>query len=229
MLESLPAEQQPIAQQLLRGGIPAVRTALHFERERAREAGGRIGFGTDLMGGLDGEQLHGLRLQAEVEGPLALLRAATSVNAELLGRDDLSRIGRSRSARCGTQRRGRRSCARAVTRTAMRDRRCRASFAERRCSCSSASRSSASASRYSFTNIGCMTSSLRLSRWTTGARARLRSRGEAVLLSRARLFCGNTRSMLRLRIGPGLIAAVHGTRPWVTGGHRMASGWASDS
>jgi len=36
---------------------------------------------------------HGLRLQAEVEGPLALLRAATTVNAELLGRDDLGRIG----------------------------------------------------------------------------------------------------------------------------------------
>ena len=33
-----------------------------------------------------------LRLQAEVEGPLALLRVATSVNAELLGRDDLGRI-----------------------------------------------------------------------------------------------------------------------------------------
>jgi hypothetical protein len=39
LLESLPPEQQPIAQQLLRGGIPAVRTALHFERERAREEG----------------------------------------------------------------------------------------------------------------------------------------------------------------------------------------------
>jgi len=39
MLQSLPAEEQPIAQQLLRGGIPAVRTALHFERERAREEG----------------------------------------------------------------------------------------------------------------------------------------------------------------------------------------------
>jgi hypothetical protein len=39
MLESLPVEQRPIAQQLLRGGIPAVRTALHFERERAREEG----------------------------------------------------------------------------------------------------------------------------------------------------------------------------------------------
>ncbi|MGH3166577.1 MAG: hypothetical protein ACRDN0_11885, partial [Trebonia sp.] len=39
MLESLPVEEQAIAQQLLRGGIPAVRTALHFERERAREEG----------------------------------------------------------------------------------------------------------------------------------------------------------------------------------------------
>ena len=33
-----------------------------------------------------------LRLQAEVGGPLALLKVATSVNAELLGRDDLGRI-----------------------------------------------------------------------------------------------------------------------------------------
>jgi len=39
MLESLPPEHQPVAQQLLRGGIPAVRTALYFERERAREEG----------------------------------------------------------------------------------------------------------------------------------------------------------------------------------------------
>jgi hypothetical protein len=35
----LSGEEQAIAQQLLRGGIPAVRTALHFERERAREEG----------------------------------------------------------------------------------------------------------------------------------------------------------------------------------------------
>src|SRR5256884_1534810 len=54
----------------------------------AREAGVRIGFGTDLMGALDDEQLHGLRLQAEVEGPLPWLRSATSVNAELLRPDD---------------------------------------------------------------------------------------------------------------------------------------------
>ena len=35
-------------------------------------------------------------LQAEVEGPLALLRVATSVNAELLGRDDLAGSVRAR-------------------------------------------------------------------------------------------------------------------------------------
>jgi imidazolonepropionase-like amidohydrolase len=79
----------PVAQAKNREVLDAGRAAIGL----AREAGVRIGFGTDLMGALDDEQLHGLRLQAEVEGPLALLRAATSVNAELLGRDDLGRIG----------------------------------------------------------------------------------------------------------------------------------------
>jgi imidazolonepropionase-like amidohydrolase len=36
--------------------------------------------------------LHGLRLQAEAEGALAVLRSATSVNADPLGRDELGRI-----------------------------------------------------------------------------------------------------------------------------------------
>ena len=39
--------------------LEAGRTAIRL----AREAGVRIGFGTDLMGALDDEQLHGLRLQ----------------------------------------------------------------------------------------------------------------------------------------------------------------------
>ena len=39
VLESLPPEQQPIAEQVLRGGIPAVRTALHLEREKALAEG----------------------------------------------------------------------------------------------------------------------------------------------------------------------------------------------
>jgi hypothetical protein len=34
-LESLPPEEKPVAEQVLRGGIPAVRTALHLEREKA--------------------------------------------------------------------------------------------------------------------------------------------------------------------------------------------------
>ena len=79
----------PVARAKNREVLDAGRTAIKL----AREAGVRIGFGTDLMGALDDEQLHGLRLQAAVEGPLALLRAATSVIAELLGRDDLGRIG----------------------------------------------------------------------------------------------------------------------------------------
>ncbi|WP_053203815.1 metal-dependent hydrolase family protein [Jiangella muralis] len=61
--------------------------------ELARGAGVRVGFGTDLMGDLEDDQLVGLRLQVEVLGVLDALRSATSVNAQLLGRDDLGRIG----------------------------------------------------------------------------------------------------------------------------------------
>jgi imidazolonepropionase-like amidohydrolase len=60
--------------------------------ELARAAGVPVGFGTDLMGPLEDEQLNGLRLQVEVDGPLLALRSATSVNADLLGRPDLGRI-----------------------------------------------------------------------------------------------------------------------------------------
>lgn len=60
--------------------------------EVARAAGVPIGFGTDLMGELEDEQLQGFRLQVEVEGVLEVLRSATSVNAALLGREDLGRL-----------------------------------------------------------------------------------------------------------------------------------------
>jgi hypothetical protein len=39
VLEALPPEQQPIAEQLLRGGIPAVRTAIALEKEKATTEG----------------------------------------------------------------------------------------------------------------------------------------------------------------------------------------------
>jgi imidazolonepropionase-like amidohydrolase len=58
----------------------------------ARAAGVRVGFGTDLMGELEDEQLHGIRLQVEVDGVLDALRAATSSNATLIGRPDLGRV-----------------------------------------------------------------------------------------------------------------------------------------
>ncbi|GAA5087359.1 imidazolonepropionase-like amidohydrolase [Thermocatellispora tengchongensis] len=78
----------PISQQKNREVLDSGRRAV----ELARAAGVRIGFGTDLMGALEDEQLQGLRLQVEVEGPLETLRSATSVNAELIGRADLGRV-----------------------------------------------------------------------------------------------------------------------------------------
>ena len=60
--------------------------------EIAHASGVRVGFGTDLMGVLEGEQLQGLRLQVEVAGVASTLRSATSVNADLLQRPDLGRI-----------------------------------------------------------------------------------------------------------------------------------------
>lgn len=78
----------PVSQAKNREVLDAGRRAVQI----AREAGVRIGFGTDLMGPLEDEQLLGLRLQAEVDGTLAVLRSATSVNADLLGRGDLGRI-----------------------------------------------------------------------------------------------------------------------------------------
>jgi imidazolonepropionase-like amidohydrolase len=57
--------------------------------ELARAAGVPIGFGTDLMGELESEQLVGLRLQTEVEGVARTLQSATRVNATLIGRSDL--------------------------------------------------------------------------------------------------------------------------------------------
>lgn len=81
-------------------GLPLVgriknREVLEAGREAvaiARAAGVTIGFGTDLMGPLEDDQLLGVRLQAEVDGMLETLRSATSVNAGILGLDSLGRI-----------------------------------------------------------------------------------------------------------------------------------------
>lgn len=61
--------------------------------ELAQEARVAIGFGTDLMGELEDDQLEGLRLQADVLGVEGALRSATRGNAHLVGDDRLGRLG----------------------------------------------------------------------------------------------------------------------------------------
>ncbi len=61
--------------------------------ERATRSGVLVGFGTDLMGGLESEELRGLEIQHEVQGTLELLRSVTSRNAAILGDDRYGRIG----------------------------------------------------------------------------------------------------------------------------------------
>ncbi|MGH8880345.1 MAG: amidohydrolase family protein [Stackebrandtia sp.] len=60
--------------------------------EIAHAADVAVGFGSDLMGDLEDDQLLGLRLQIEASGVLETLRSATFVNAKLLRRDDLGAI-----------------------------------------------------------------------------------------------------------------------------------------
>ncbi|QSB16625.1 amidohydrolase family protein [Natronosporangium hydrolyticum] len=78
----------PVSQQKNREVLDAGRQAITL----ARAAGVPVGFGTDLMGPLEDEQLAGLRLQVEVDGVVAVLQSATAVNAEVLGRPDLGRV-----------------------------------------------------------------------------------------------------------------------------------------
>jgi len=58
----------------------------------AHEAGVRVGFGTDLMGDLEDDQLAGIRLQVEASGAAATLRSMTAVNAELIGDESLGHL-----------------------------------------------------------------------------------------------------------------------------------------
>ncbi len=80
----MPAVSRQKNSEVLEAGRKAV--------ELARGAGVKVGFGTDLMGLLEDEQLNGLRVQIEVDGAFLALQSATSVNADLIRRWDLGRI-----------------------------------------------------------------------------------------------------------------------------------------
>ncbi|MEJ1088686.1 amidohydrolase family protein [Microbacterium sp. Mu-80] len=58
----------------------------------AHEAGVRVGFGTDLMGDLEDDQLAGIRLQIEASSAAETLRSMTAVNAELIGDEALGHL-----------------------------------------------------------------------------------------------------------------------------------------
>ncbi|CAM5331660.1 Amidohydrolase OS=Streptomyces alboniger OX=132473 GN=CP975_07865 PE=4 SV=1 [Streptomyces alboniger] len=73
-----PQESIDKVQHVLREGETAIQVAL--------EAGVRVGFGTDLLGEAHPAQSRELLLRARVQSPLDVLRSATAVNAELLGR-----------------------------------------------------------------------------------------------------------------------------------------------
>ena len=55
--------------------------------EVAAEAGVRVGFGTDLLGGTHHYQSLGLNIQAEAQNPHGVIAAATATNAAILGRE----------------------------------------------------------------------------------------------------------------------------------------------
>lgn len=81
-------------------GVDAGRLAKNDEVRRAglgaftilRAAGAKVGFGTDLLGSLESMQPMEFTLRAEVETAADIVRSATSVNADLLGRPDLGRV-----------------------------------------------------------------------------------------------------------------------------------------
>lgn len=60
--------------------------------EIARAAGVSIGFGTDLIASLEEDQLLEFQLRSEVDDVADLIKSATSVNAEVIGRNDLGSI-----------------------------------------------------------------------------------------------------------------------------------------
>ena len=58
----------------------------------AHAAGVRVGFGSDLMGDLEDDQLCGVRLQVEAAGAEAMLRSLTEENAALIGDSKLGHL-----------------------------------------------------------------------------------------------------------------------------------------
>jgi imidazolonepropionase-like amidohydrolase len=68
-----------------KGKLAGVRDRMASALRTAREAGLRIGSGSDLIGPNQQRRGEELRIRAELESPMQALVSATSVNANLLG------------------------------------------------------------------------------------------------------------------------------------------------
>ncbi len=75
---NFPAESMAKLDSVLTSGFTAIETAL--------AAGVEVGFGTDLLGETHDAESKEFQLRAQVQSPLDVLRSATLVNAELLGK-----------------------------------------------------------------------------------------------------------------------------------------------
>ena len=73
-----PAESLAKLGEVLHAGVGAL--------EIAMRAGVKIGYGTDLLGETHDAQSEEFALRAAVQAPIEILRSATTINAELLGR-----------------------------------------------------------------------------------------------------------------------------------------------
>ena len=80
----LPPVSQVKNREVLRRGLDSIWIA--------RQAGVKIGLGTDLMGDLENDQLFEFRTRCQVDEVADVLRSATSVNADIVGRPDLGAI-----------------------------------------------------------------------------------------------------------------------------------------
>ena len=63
-----------------------------------RRAGVKMGYGTDLLGWMNQDQLEEFALRTRVLPNIDVLRSATSINAEILRRDDLGQVAPGKTA-----------------------------------------------------------------------------------------------------------------------------------
>jgi hypothetical protein len=99
VLDSLPPEQRPIAEQVLRGGIPAVRTAIHLEREKAAAEGrpapnadGLLAMAEEMLPRLKAAEWHDrAEAAAKVADDVALRDLRSVVAGADVARDEESR------------------------------------------------------------------------------------------------------------------------------------------